>query len=178
MKKLLQKNYYLIYLVLIAFLFAISCNNEKEEKNIISNQEKNKIEINIDFKLIAYLNDSNSKVIEIATKSFLLTDNFDQLRIINNVKNSHIKIQKDLIKIAEKNLVIIPKPIYNIKLNNTFLNNQNKNYYLLNVLEKSIQEEINILENIEKSTQNISFKVFATKSKEILITNKKLLNIL
>lgn len=176
MKKLLHKDYYLIYIVLIALLFAISCNNKKEEKNIISNQEKNKNEINIDFKLIAYLNDSNAKVIEIANKSFLQTDNFDQLRVINKIKKNHKKIQKDLIKIAEKNLIIIPKPIYNLKLNNIFSNNQSKNYYLLNILEKSIQEEINILESIEKSTQNISFKVFAIKSKEILITNKKLLN--
>ena len=74
-------------------------------------------------------------------------------------------------RITNANLIIIPEPIFDLNLNKNFLKGTNSSYYLISLLEKEINNQIKLLDSIEKISQDAQFKSFADKSKEVLIDN-------
>lgn len=173
MKYANQKISHSVILFLFLFVITISCNRTKEENNQI---KESCIAFDLEYKLIANLNDSNAKVIDIVSQSFEQSNDFSQLKVINNIKKSHKKIEKKLKIIANDNLILIPKATYTLP--DSLAANETENIYLLYILKKSIQQEINVLEYIEEKSDNISLRNFASKSKELLLSNQELLSTL
>lgn len=161
--------------ILLFFLFN-SCN-EKENKynNKIFKIQKPKIESKINFKTVSNLNETNKKVIAIASLAFDNSKEIKNSQLVLKIKKDHEKIEQDLKKITEENLIITPQPIFNLNLNETFLKGINSNFYLISLLEKEIKNQISILDTIQNSTEDEAFRNFADKSKEILQANKDLL---
>ncbi|HEY6143181.1 MAG TPA: hypothetical protein VIV55_07085 [Flavobacterium sp.] len=183
MKKLFIPRFILYNLCLfIVNICAISCvNQEKEYDDSIFETEATKFESTIDFSLIDCLNECNKKNIELSSITFSQTKDSKTLQLLLKIKKDHQKIDSELKKLTEKNLIIIPKLIYNLNLNSDSLKSKNANFYLSNLLKTEITNQITILDQIEKTTQNIDFRIFAIQSKKIIQTNnnalKKTLNI-
>jgi hypothetical protein len=149
-----------------------SCvNQETEYCDSIFKEEANNIESTIDFNLIDCLNESNKKTIHLATITFNQIKNLETLQYILKIKKDHQKIDAELQKLTEKNLIIIPKLVYDLNINPDSLKAKNSNFYLLNLLEIEIKNQIRVFDKIEKTSQNTDFKIFAIKSKKIAHDN-------
>lgn len=163
-------------ILLIIFALFNSCNQKERGYNDkIFNTKKPKIESKINFKTVSNLNETNKKVIVIASIAFDNSKEINNSQLILKIKKDHQKIEQDLKKITEENLIITPEPIFDLNLNESFLKGINSNFYLISLLEKEIENQISIFDTIEKSTEDEAFKNFADKSKEILISNRELL---
>lgn len=159
------------------FLFFViispfSCINQEEKYcDSFFKEKENNVESTIDFNLIDYLNTSNKKTIDLATITYYQIKDHKILHLILKIKRDHQKIDFELKKLTEKNLIIIPKPAHNLDINPDSLNGKNPDFYLLKALENQIKNQIIVFDKIEKTAQNIDFKIFAIKSKKILQIN-------
>lgn len=165
--------------VLVIILFASCFKKDKSLSNINVhplNQKSINIESKINFNSVAFLNETNKKIIDIASIAFNNSKKLNESQIILKIKKDHQKIQNDLKKITDENLIIIPEPIYDLNLNQNFLQGINSSYYLISLLEKEIKNQIQLFDTIEKTSKDIEFKNFADKSKDILISNNELLD--
>lgn len=173
MKKLLIPRFILYSTALLmAIIVVFSCINEENENNdSIFETKTTKSESTIDFSLIDCLNESNKKAIELSSISFNQAKDLKTLQLLLKIKKDHQNIDSKLKKLTEKNLIIIPKLVYNLNLNTDSLKNKNANSYLSNLLETEIENQIMILDQIENTTQNPEFKTFATQSKRIIESN-------
>lgn len=160
-------------LVLLFVSIAISSCIDKEIERCDSlfKEQENTIESTIDFNLIDCLNGSNKKTIHLATLTFNQIKNLETLQLILKIKKDHQKIDAELQKLTEKNLIIIPKLVYDLNINPDSLKAKNFNFYLLNLLETEIKNQIRVFDKIEKTSQNIDFKLFAIKSKKLVLAN-------
>ena len=164
----------LIYTIILIFI--VSCTKKEKAFNNVKSHEKEVIlESNINFKSVAYLNDTNKKIIEIASIAFNNSKELNESKVILKIKKDHQKIENDLRRITNENLIIIPEPIYDLNLNQNFLKGINSSNYLISLLEKEIKNQILILDTIEKNSKDKEFKNFADKSKDVLINNNELL---
>lgn len=172
----LKSNKLLWFFVLMSILL-FSCNEieENTKNNDISNEEYNNYDSKINFRTVAILNETNKKVIDIASIAFSNSNQLKESQIILKIKNDHKKIGDDLKKITDQNLIIIPEPFFDLNLNNNFIKGVNSSYYLISLLEKEINNQIKLLDSIEKNGVNEEFKSFADKSKLILMDNNELL---
>lgn len=157
-------------LTLILFL---SCNDKKEKtyRNDIFNEKNLEAESKINFKSVAVLNENNKKIIDIASIAFNNSKELKESQVILKIKKDHQNIEFELKRITNANLIIIPEPIFDLNLNKNFLKGTNSSYYLISLLEKEINNQIKLLDSIEKISQDAQFKSFADKSKEVLIDN-------
>lgn len=162
-------------MLLIVFLLNSCSQKEKVYSNQIFDDKKTEIESKLNFKTVNNLNETNKKVIEIASIAFNNSKELKKSQLILKIKKDHQKIEQELKKITEENLIITPEPIFDLNLNESFLNGINSNFYLFSLLEKEIKNQISLLDSIENTTKDIDFKNFADKSKEVLINNKELL---
>ena len=166
---------YIIALVLIA---TISCDYKKPKSysnSIFKENKEIEIDSKINFRNVAKLNEANQKVIDIATIAFNKSEELNKSRVILKIKKDHQKIESELKKITSENLIIIPEPIFDLKLNQNFLNGLNSNYYLISLLEKEINNQIILLDSMKGTSRDEEFKKFADKSKDILVNNNELL---
>ena len=168
-------------LLFIAIICAISCvDKENEFDDFIFKSEYSKSDT-IDFNLIDYLNESNKKIIKFSSIAFNQTKEAKTLQLLLKIKRDHQKMDAELKKLAENNLIILPELAYNSNLNPDSLKGKNANGYLSKALVSEIENQVVLLDRIEKTTQNIDFRIFALKSKKIVQTNdevlKKTLNI-
>jgi hypothetical protein len=153
-------------------IFMSSCvNQETKYCDSIFKEEENNIESTIDFNLIDCLNGSNKKTIHLATITFNQIKNLETLQFILKIKKDHQKIDAELQKLTEKNLIIIPKLVYDLNINPDSLKAKNPHFYLLKALETEIKNQIRVFDKIEKTSQNIDFKLFAIKSKKLVLAN-------
>jgi phenylalanine-4-hydroxylase len=153
-------------------IFMSSCvNQETKYCDSIFKEEENNIESTIDFNLIDCLNESNKKTIHLATITFNQIKNLETLQLIFKIKNDHQKIDSELQKLTEKNLIIIPKLVYDFSVNPDSLKTKKSDFYLLNLLKTEIKNQILVFDKIEKKSQNTDFKIFAIKSKIIAQDN-------
>lgn len=157
------------------FLLNSCSQKEKVYSNPIFGDKEREIESKLNFKTVNNLNETNKKVIEIASIAFNNSKELKKSQLILKIKKDHQKIEQDLKKITEENLIITPEPIFDLNLNKSFLDGINSNFYLISLLEKEIRNQIILLDSIESTTKDIEFKNFADKSKELLINNKELL---
>lgn len=156
----------------IVIIFLFSCVNEEEKNyNSFFIVAENKVESTIDFNLIDSLNESNKKTVDVATLTFNQIKDTEKLLLILKIKRDHQKIDSELKKLTEKNLIIIPKTVYNLNLNSDSITGTNSDSYLVKVLKNQIKNQIIVFDKIEKTTQNIDFKLFILKSKKILQSN-------
>lgn len=159
-------------------LLLISCSDYKQKSpiNSILTEKKLDIESKINFRTVSVLNETNKRIIDIASIAFTNSKQLKESQLILKIKNEHLKIESDLKEITNKNLIIVPEPIFELNLNEKFLNGINSSYYLISLLEKEINNQIKLLDSIEKTTTDKDFKNFADKSKDLLITNSELLD--
>ena len=178
MKKLLIRRFvFYLLLISITLLSVYSCINKgKESSNLLFKENSKDIKSSINFKSVAYLNESNKKVIDLANIAFNQSKDIKKLQLLLKIKKDHQKVNSELRKLTEKNLIIIPRPIYNLNLNQDFMNDKNSNYYILNLLEVEIKNQIKLLKNIEQTSQNRGFINFAKKFSEIISANNQKLN--
>ena len=87
------------------------------------------------------------------------------------IKKDHQKIDSELQKLTENNLIIVPKLAYHLDINTDSLKGKNPNLYLLKILESEIKNQTILFDKIENTSQNIDFKIFAKKSKKTLLSN-------
>lgn len=173
MKKLFIPRY-IIY-NLLPFIVSIgmfSCTDKEKENNdpyfII---EPTSAEPIIDFKLIDCLNESNQKTISLALLTSNRTKDKKTLQLLLKIAEDQQKIDSELKKLTENNLIIVPKLAYRLHLNPDSLKGKKSVLYLLKTLETEIKNQTILFENIESSSKNIDFKTFAKKSKKTLQIN-------
>lgn len=172
-------NSLLILLLIIVNISTISCNNEEKENNdAFFKIEPTKVEPTIDFNLIINLNESNKKTISLATFTFSQTKDVKTFQLLLKIKKDHQKIDSELKKLTENNLIIIPKLDYQMNLNSDSLNEKKTDLYLLKILDKEINKQAMVFDSIEKDSQNTDFKIFAIKSRKILKENNEVLKTL
>ena len=157
--------------VLVIFVLSSCFKKDKSSGNEghLTAQKTSHIESEISFNSVAFLNEVNKKVIDIASIAFNNSKKLNESQVILKIKKDHQKIQNDLKKIN------IPEPIYDLNLNQKFLKGINSSYYLISMLEKEIKNQILLFDSIEKTSKDKEFKDFADKSKDILISNNELL---
>ena len=166
-----------IYTLTLLLLLITSCSDSNRNiYNKTANTKKNSPESTINFRTVGLLNDTNKKVIDIASIGFNNSKELKESLIILKIKKDHQKIESELRKITNDNLIIIPEPIFNLDLNQTFLNGSNSTYYIVSLLEKEINNQIKLLESIEKVSTDQQFKKFAIQSKELLLDNNNSLD--
>lgn len=159
---------YILFLF-IAIISVFSCINQEEKYNDYHFKQDKKIaKTTIDFYQIDSLNQSNRKAIDITNLLSKNTKDSKKLELMLNVKRDFQKIDLELKNLTEKNLIIIPKPIYPLNIDSDSLHRKKTFSYLLSLLKNQIKEQIILFSNIEKNTQNIDFKIFLIKSKKIL----------
>ncbi|SHG37137.1 hypothetical protein SAMN05443549_103422 [Flavobacterium fluvii] len=162
-------------LLFIAIIFAISCaNKENEFDNFIFKTEYSKSDA-IDFNLVDCLYESNIKIIKLSSIAFNQTKDVKRLELLLKIKRDHQKIDSELKKLTENNLIILSKLAYNFNLNTDSLKGKNANFYLSNVLVNEIENQVVLFDRIGNTTQNIDFRLFAIKSKKIVQTNNEVL---
>lgn len=162
------------YTILLMVFLLNSCS-QKEKVYSTKIFDDKEIESKLNFKTVNNLNETNKKVIEIASIAFNNSKELKKSQLILKIKKDHQKIEQELKRITEENLIITPEPIFDLNLNESFLNGINSNFYLFSLLEKEIKNQIILFDSIENSTKDLDFRNFADKSKEVLINNKELI---
>lgn len=174
MKKLHIPRYIIFSIgLLIVTMSTISCNKKKENYNAVFNFnfEPIKTESTIDFNLIDSLNQSNKKTLYLAAYTFSQIKDVKTLQLLLKIKKDHQKIDSELKKLTENNLIVIPKLYHQLNVNNDSLNGKKSNFYLLKKLEEEIKNQATIFDDIANTSQNTDFKIFAQKSKKTLHIN-------
>lgn len=156
-----------------------SCSNQENKyTNFFYKMESTSEEPIIDFSTIDCLNESNQKAIELSSKSLRLTTDLKTLELLLKIKRDHKKINSDFKRLTNDNLIIIPKPIYNIDVSNDSIHLQKPEFAILKKLQTEIKNQITSFDIIEKKTKNNDFKLFAIQSKRILNDNNEALKTL
>lgn len=173
MKKLSKPRYILCSFILIfAILLVISCNNRDKQIYTPFFEDKSlQTESTIDFNLIDNLNESNKKTIDLATILFNRTKDLKSLQLLLKIKKDHYKIDSELRKLTAKNLIIIPRAVYDLNIKSDSLKNKKANLYLFALLDKEIKNMATILDQIKKTAQNDDFIQFAAHSKKRIESN-------
>jgi len=160
----------------MTFFCILSCTHqEKDYADTFYKIEYTKGEPIIDFNTIVCLNEANEKTIELSSISLRTSEDLKTLELLLKIKRDNKKINSDLNKLTKDNLIIIPKLVYQINVNEDSVNNKNSDSYILKKIETEIKNQIILFDSIEKNTQNIDFKLFAKRSKKILKDNKEAL---
>lgn len=146
-------------------------NPENKQRDSLFAEAQNNVESTMDFDLIDGLNDSNKKTIHLAILIGNQIKNPKTLQLVLKIKKDHQEMESGLLKLTEKNLIIIPKLVYDLNTNPDSLKAKNSESYLLRVLENQIKNQITVLAKIEKTAQNTDFKTLAIKSKKIVGAN-------
>lgn len=173
MKKLSLTRFILCRLLLIfTILLVVSCNHKDREIYTPFFEDKSlQTESTIDFNLIDNLNESNKKTIDLANILFNRTKDVKTLQLLLKIKKDHYKIDSELRKLTAKNLIIIPKAVYDLNIQPESLKNKKANLYLFALLDSEIKNVAIILDQIKKTAQNKDFIQFATHSKKRIESN-------
>lgn len=119
------------------------------------------------------LNASNQKIIQISSLAFNQTKDVKTLQLLLKIKRDHQKMNSELKKLVEKNLIILPKLTYDFNLNPDSLKGKNSRAYLSKLLTNEIQNQVQLWNSMEDKTQNIDFRILAIKSKKTVLTNNE-----
>jgi hypothetical protein len=125
--------------------------------------------------LVDCLYESNIKIIKLSSIASNRTKDEKTLQVLLKIKKDHQKIDSELKKLTENNLIILSKLAYNFNLNADSLKGKKANCYLSTVLVNEIENQVLLFDSIGKTAQNIDFRTFAIKSKKIVQTNNEVL---
>jgi hypothetical protein len=154
----------LLLLTVLIYGFISCVDQNKESDNSIFKNNDLVTESTIDFNLVYLLNESNQKVTEITSYIFNQTKDVKTMQLLLKIKKNQKNIAAELKKLSQKNLIIIPKSIYNLNL----IPSKSKPQKLYNsnfdLLETEIKKQIKIFDSINVTTRNSDFKQFAIKS--------------
>lgn len=164
--------------VFVANFCAVSCIDKENEFDDFNFKTEYTESDSIDFNLVDSLNESNKKIIQLSSIAFDQNKDVKTLQLFLKIKRDHQKIDAELKKLTEKNLIILPKLAYTFNLNPDSLKGKNANSYLSKVLEKEIKNQVILFDRIKKTAQNIDFKIFAIKSKKTAQANYEMLKTL
>jgi hypothetical protein len=177
MKKIIPKiNNITLYFVLIvllvtSFLIMYSCS-EKDKQYTIGNSSAALAEYDLNFALLADINESNLRVIQLTDLILNETQIQPSISFISQINKDHSEIQTQLKKLMEDNLIIAPKPIFSLGLTSEMVKNDLKGTYAFTILKEVVQSEIEFLQKIKSTTINQDFKQFATDSVIVLQRNQ------
>lgn len=164
------------FLICFMSICLCSCSKSKNpyddsvfDKEIAEKQSK------INFKSLDYLDKSNQKTIELSSILFDLTEDVETLQLLTAIRKNHEKIDFELNNLINKNLIIIPKLIYDADAKRNSIRSAKDSLFLLKTLETQLKNQITAYERIEKTSQNIDFRIFAMHSKKTIKNNNALL---
>jgi hypothetical protein len=129
----------------------------------------------INFKSLDSLDESNRKTIELSSILFDTTEDVKTLQLLASIRKNHEKINLELNNLTNKNLIIIPKLAYHTDIKHDCVKSVKNKIYLLKTLETELKNQITTFEGIEKTSQNIDFRIFAMQSKKAIENNNKVL---
>jgi hypothetical protein len=178
MKKLSPDRIILNSIVLtIIGLSMHSCIKKEDcyDQSIVEIESARKLPV-VDFKLLDCLDESNQKTIELSSIIFDLTTDVKTLQLLIKIKKNHRKFENELHKLTKENLIIIPQLTYHIYLNPNSVKSKNGDLYLLKTLETELENQIIVFDHIDKTSENIDFRIFAIQSKKIVENNNKVLS--
>lgn len=177
MKKLLfNKTIFFQVITLFTMSCLFSCTNQKKRDNKLFFDPKPLAKKPIiDYSLIDCLNESNQKIIKLSHTSFEITKDVATLQLLLEIKRNHENIEKELIHLTQKNLIIIPRIIYQHTIDEDTLKSNQADLFLLKKLGSEIKNQITLLDSIEKTNLNNDFKMFARKHKKTLNQNNETL---
>ena len=155
----------IIYCLTLLFstLFS-SCVNKKKDFSTLETVKTN-LDSDLDFSNFSSLNESNRKTIDIINQISLLKTTAPQLNLILKIKQDYFKNDSELKRLSKKNLIVLPKPFYQLKFSKDSLKKENATEYLIVQLVTEINKQLKILETLQSTTINIDFKTFAEQSK-------------
>lgn len=159
-------------------VFGLCLNQNKEYNKDTFHNDSQTMESTIDFNLIDQLYQSNQKAIKIASYIFSHTSELKTLQQLIKIKKSQKTIETELNKLSEKNLILIPKSVYqsNPISNETSLQNFNTPFF--SGLKAEINTQIKLFDSIKGTSKNSDFKQFAIRSLAKLNKNRQALQVL
>lgn len=175
-KKEIHRLFFYNLALFIAIICAISCVDKENELDDFIFETANTKSETIDYDLVDCLNKSNKKIINLSRIASNQTRDARTLKLFLKIKRDHQKMDAELKKLTEKNLIILPKLMQGLNLNPDSLKIKKANCYLSNVLENEIQNQVRLLDQIQKTTQNIDFRLFVIESKKKVHDNNEMLN--
>lgn len=171
--------YSIILFCINIFIFFSFIKKEKEYTGFIFKTEESACsKPSIDFNMIDCLNESNKKNIEISGIAFHKTNDTAMLRLLLKIRRNHQNIDFQLKNLTQDNLIIMAEPMYTLNINADLLKGKNAHAYLSNLLKTEIKTQISLLDELDKTSRNPDFKVFAVKSKKVLESNYEALQAL
>ncbi|WP_418263181.1 hypothetical protein [Flavobacterium faecale] len=160
--------------LLLCFSTIYSCYKQKKDfGEFIIHETTFDVNSAMDFNNLACINESNKKIIDISTIIFRQNKKVPNLALFLKIKKDHQNNSYQLKQLTKRNMIVIPKPIYNLDLNKDSLGDHNSTDYLVAILDNEINIQIEILDNLKSTTFNPDLKSFAEKSKKILEKNRK-----
>ncbi|WP_366183945.1 hypothetical protein [Flavobacterium ovatum] len=164
--------------ITLLFIFVISliysCENKKKDYNNFFIQEPAQdVKSTIDFNSLISLNESNKKIMEISSILFHQNKPIPNLSLILKIREDHRKNELNLKVLTKRNLIIMPKPIYNLNINSDSLQNKNSTHYLAKLLINEIKTQIELLEKIKNTTISPDFKTYAEEAKIMFDNNNE-----
>lgn len=166
-------------LILFMFIYLCPCSKSKIcDDDSIFDKEFAEKQSKIIFKSLDYLDESNQKTIELSSILFDLTEDVETLQLLTAIRKNHEKINFELNNLTNKNFIIIPKLIYDTDAKPNPVRSAKDSLFLLKRLETQLKNQITAYERIEKTSQNIDFRIFAMQSKKAIKNNNKILKII
>lgn len=159
----------LLYFFVVSSM-AACISHEEEYSTSLLQTDSSKENQTQDLYLLDSINESNQKNKQLTSLAFDLTKDVKKLQLLLEIKENHQTIDDELKRLTKRNLIIIPKLIYPVA-DDSLKNKKNTLLLYQKKLEMEIQKQITLLENIEKTSENIEFKNFAENSKELLQKN-------
>lgn len=159
----------------VAVICAVSCiNKENEFNNFIFETGYAKSDT-IDFNLVDHLNASNKKIIQLSSIASNQTKDAKMLGLLLKIKRDYQKMDFEFKKLAEKNLIVLPKLAFDFNLIPDSLKGKNSCDHLSKALENEIENQVPLWDKMQNKDQNIDFRTFATKSKKTVLANWEML---
>lgn len=175
-KKEIHRLFFYNLALFITIICAISCVDKENELDDFIFETANTKSETIEYDLVDCLNKSNKKIINLSRIASNQTRDARTLKLFLKIKRDHQKMDAELKKLTEKNLIILPKLMQGLNLNSDSLKIKKADCYLSNILENEIQNQVRLLDQIQKTTQNIDFKLFVIESKKKVYDNNEMLN--
>lgn len=174
MKSILHHIAIPLSLLLLVIAIIASCSHKRQDySSLVLEKMGPDVTATLDFNSLSSLNEANKKVIDISTLIYSQNKAIPNLDLILKVKEDQHQTDRDLKELSKENLIVIPRPFYRLKLNKDSLRNKNSTKYLVKLMIREIDVQIDLLETIKDTTTNSDFRSFAAKSATILKQNQE-----
>jgi hypothetical protein len=146
-----------------ATLILVSCNYIFVGKNNKSDERLTRIQTNkLEAKLLVEVSKNNLSILQICENIQNVETTTDYKFLIEGLEKTHIELSKNYNALANEKLISIPSEVKKIHQ----INETNYDDFLkenLNEILNKIDYQIELLETLSKTTNNIEFKLLAIK---------------